>query len=384
MGEAIFAKYSKMKPINYVPNAGYAVNANLAKYANNAIYANNAGYATSAGSATKATNATFANNARYATSAGSATSATTAVNANRANYANVLVTSRTIGVNLSSSTNATFNGSASIYPGVYGVLPVTKGGTGVNSLANLKNLITTSGSIGGVWKEINNFNTPGNYTFTAPDLFGGKDYTIGVVVISAGQYGEKGIYNYHNNMTAGSINSRYSIGGLAGNLISFIQVVKPGNTYPIVVANALNTAISSSFNKITGGSIVSATQQLNGSEWYNEGGFDPFIGRNRLFSGDSAGNTGTSLNGKTMHVRLGRDYVSKLGGGNSLRNVTLASNTNYATTFFNAQNATLPGCGGGAIYIAYNTAANTVINNFRVNPGHGGNGCVIIYAATGL
>jgi hypothetical protein len=48
--------------------------------------------------------------------------------------AGVLSTGRTIGVDLTSTAPATFNGSANVTPGVTGVLPVTNGGTGVTSL----------------------------------------------------------------------------------------------------------------------------------------------------------------------------------------------------------------------------------------------------------
>lgn len=45
-----------------------------------------------------------------------------------------LATSRTIRVNLSSTSSASFNGTSNVSPGVSGVLPVNHGGTGVSSL----------------------------------------------------------------------------------------------------------------------------------------------------------------------------------------------------------------------------------------------------------
>ena len=55
----------------------------------------------------------------------------------RASTADTLKTSRTIRTNLSSTSTASFNGSANITPGVTGTLPVGNGGTGVTSLKTL-------------------------------------------------------------------------------------------------------------------------------------------------------------------------------------------------------------------------------------------------------
>ena len=52
-----------------------------------------------------------------------------------------LSTPRTIRTNLNSTSEASFDGTANIIPGVTGTLPVTNGGTGVNSETALKTLI---------------------------------------------------------------------------------------------------------------------------------------------------------------------------------------------------------------------------------------------------
>jgi len=49
-----------------------------------------------------------------------------------------LATARSVRTNLASTAAANFNGTANITPGVSGILPVANGGTGVNSIANLK------------------------------------------------------------------------------------------------------------------------------------------------------------------------------------------------------------------------------------------------------
>lgn len=62
-----------------------------------------------------------------------------------AGSATKLATARTIRTNLASTTAASFNGTANITPGVTGILPVANGGTGTNSLANLKTAIVSEG-----------------------------------------------------------------------------------------------------------------------------------------------------------------------------------------------------------------------------------------------
>lgn len=55
------------------------------------------------------------------------------ISADTANNANKLTTSRKIGVDLSSSSTANFDGSADITTGVNGTLPIAKGGTGATT-----------------------------------------------------------------------------------------------------------------------------------------------------------------------------------------------------------------------------------------------------------
>ena len=64
------------------------------------------------------------------------------------NTANTLTTARTILVNLAATAASSFNGSANITPGVSGILPVARGGTGKSTGGTVG---TSSGAVGCVW-----------------------------------------------------------------------------------------------------------------------------------------------------------------------------------------------------------------------------------------
>lgn len=61
-----------------------------------------------------------------------------------AGSATKLATARTICINLGSTSSASFNGTANVTPGVTGTLPVANGGTGVTSIAALKQALGLS------------------------------------------------------------------------------------------------------------------------------------------------------------------------------------------------------------------------------------------------
>lgn len=58
-----------------------------------------------------------------------------------------LATARNIHVNLANVNAASFNGTQNVQPGVYGVLGVANGGTGVNNLQALKNTLGSAGRL---------------------------------------------------------------------------------------------------------------------------------------------------------------------------------------------------------------------------------------------
>ena len=66
------------------------------------------------------------------------TGQTSLANVTGVGSANKLTTARTIQINLASTSSASFDGSANVTPGVTGILPAANGGTGYNSLSNVK------------------------------------------------------------------------------------------------------------------------------------------------------------------------------------------------------------------------------------------------------
>ena len=116
--------------------------------------------------------------------AASAASADTAASADKATK---LANPRTIGINLASGEAASFDGSANINPGVYGVLPLSKGGLGATTpdgaCANIGALRmvqfdtghTTKGGINDISAWIGYRNADGSTTYNQMDL--GKEST---------------------------------------------------------------------------------------------------------------------------------------------------------------------------------------------------------------
>lgn len=105
--------------------------------------------------ATHAIGASLAENAKNATTASTCTgNATTATK---------LATARTIRTNLSSTSAVSFNGTANIMPGVIGILPTSRGGTGTSSISAF--VLTYIYPIGSIYTSVNS---------TSPaELFGG-------------------------------------------------------------------------------------------------------------------------------------------------------------------------------------------------------------------
>ena len=71
------------------------------------------------------------------TNGGTGSNSLNSITVGNAKTADVLTTGRTIQTNLASTNAATFNGSTNVTPGVSGVLPVANGGTGTNDLENI-------------------------------------------------------------------------------------------------------------------------------------------------------------------------------------------------------------------------------------------------------
>lgn len=111
------------------------------------------------------------------------------------------------------------------------------------------------------WHKIREWTKAGSYTWTAPDLFGGQGYTIGVMVIGGGASG--GAY-VMNGLDEGYIGAD---GGPSGYSSYATIKVTPGVTYNIVVG--------------AGGAVVTASRSSSGFSFArgNSGGSSSFNGR---------------------------------------------------------------------------------------------------------
>lgn len=82
------------------------------------------------------------------------------------------------------------------------------------------------------WVKLQEYATAGSGQWTAPDLFDGEDYIIGVLVIGAGGGGGAAVYYaFSSSDNVGLAAS----GGASGKLKSFIMTVTPGQQIPYVV-----------------------------------------------------------------------------------------------------------------------------------------------------
>ena len=91
------------------------------------------------------------------------------------------------------------------------------------------------------------YTTAGSYTWTAPDLFNGRDYTIGVMVIGGGASGTAYVAN---TVAAGTIGAS---GGPSGYSAYTVLKITPGSSYALVVG--------------AGGAAVSANRKSSGTSF---------------------------------------------------------------------------------------------------------------------
>lgn len=92
------------------------------------------------------------------------------------------------------------------------------------------------------WVLLNEYTIAGSYTWTAPDLFNGKSYKIGVVVIGGGGGG-----GVAGRLSSGSYQRNASAsGGGSGHAKFLILTVTPGSGYNLVVgAGGAGNSVSS-------------------------------------------------------------------------------------------------------------------------------------------
>lgn len=173
------------------------------------------------------------------------------------------------------------------------------------------------------WNQLQTYQTAGTYTWTAPNLFGGKNYRIGVLVIGGG--GSGGFNKYAN-------------GGGSGFTVSFQRGIAPGSTHSIVV----------------GAGGASVPYSANGAPGKN-GGASSFDGISALGgTGGAHSNSSSFINGSPgaqPSTGVGSEHVVPFGG-----QPILTKNTNGAITgvigqpmqcFNPFENTRILGGGGG-------------------------------------
>jgi hypothetical protein len=104
------------------------------------------------------------------------------LNQNTTGSAATLTTSRTFQTNLASTSTASFNGSASVTPGVTGTLPVANGGTGINSITQFRIPYATANNTLSSSDKLR-YITDNQFAFTVGD----RSINIGTGVYSANQ-----------------------------------------------------------------------------------------------------------------------------------------------------------------------------------------------------
>lgn len=134
--------------------------------------------------------------------------------------------------------------------------------TGDETVDQVLGLIPDNINVG--WKKIQEYLAAGSYTWTAPDLFNGADYYIGVCIIGAGGSGGAGFAAYTNGYNAGGL------GGSSGYSKTLVLKVTPGNEYLIVVG-AGGIAVSKSSAGYTAGNS-GGTSSFNGKTALGGGG----------------------------------------------------------------------------------------------------------------
>lgn len=248
------------------------------------------------------------------------------------------------------------------------------------------------------WKLLWSKTTAGAEDWVAPDLFGGKSYKIGVLVIGGGGSG-----------AAATRGPGYVMGGSSGRATYFTMTISPGSSVPVVVGkggdsnHAVNKQLSgnrggaSSFNGITadggsGGALNEKTVPYGAqcATYYIRSGnpfggalnpnymdasinysayvghpnecFNPFEGKKIL----GAGGTANILS--QFAIEGGIDPITKLGGSNGVYSEGFAAVS---------EDASGVGCGsGGALN---NASASANDSRYSATSGKAGDGAVYIY-----
>lgn len=97
--------------------------------------------------------------------------------------------------------------------------------------ARLQEVNSILSTVNGGWVKLASLTTAGSGQWTAPDLFGGEDYVIGVLVIGAGGGG-----GVAGAFSPGDGDGRAGAsGGASGHCVYFVMRVSPGQKIPYVI-----------------------------------------------------------------------------------------------------------------------------------------------------
>lgn len=265
------------------------------------------------------------------------------------------------------------------------------------------------------WEVLQQWTSSGSYNWTAPDLFNGKTYVVGAMIIGAGGSGAAGYF-----VSGSGKNVSQCSGGGSGYTVCCQLTITPNTQYPVVVGKggtykqADNTNYQftgvdggqSSFNNIIaaggkggglngnagigaqcsyaygtlssigpgvfGGTLVDIKYSSSSGSSSNKYGlpmqcFNPFTNQRILGAGGFAGQIGGGSSSNVIATNDAYDPVLKayVGGSGAIGNTS--------SPFANATAGRAGGNGGGAAYVYTNQT------NGYARSGQGGDGSVILY-----
>lgn len=154
------------------------------------------------------------------------------------------------------------------------------------------------------WSKLAQFTTAGSFVWTAPDLFHGASYVIGILAIGGG--GAGGICL---NASSQSISSLVALGGNSGSSNSAVRTVSPRASYNGVVGNGGVAQKYYVFNSITGNVGTN-------------GGTTSFLGCSAI--GGGGGTAYMAYSGQVVANNF--RYLSNPGGGGQCAPIARISN----------------------------------------------------------
>lgn len=224
------------------------------------------------------------------------------------------------------------------------------------------------------WREIGTFVTPTTTAiWTAPDLFGGRQYKVGYLIVSGGSSG---------SACVDPSNKVLIYGGACGASEYGIQIVYPGQQYPVVVGKGgSSVTVTGSVESApgeNGGSSSIFGHTVSGSAMISQEKFSTYGGTVAISSSNMfpwSSNPLMSYNPFNKELFLGVGGSTKSISGGKNRSGVGGGDAKIGTGVVIASAATSVGCGGGAALSA--GSGGTAIS------GAGYPGCVKIYVMGG-